>query len=94
MPSIGSMIHWRAESPVTPNSSPNTPSAGRSTSRIARIARSVARSASVTWLASALSWMSRSARVEASHGCRIRRIREAQSELEIGAQIPVEGRVE
>ena len=33
-------------------------------------------------------------RVEAGHGCRIRRIRQPQREREIGAQIPVEGRVE
>ena len=32
--------------------------------------------------------------VEAGHGCRIRRIREPQREFEIGAQIPVERRVE
>ena len=33
-------------------------------------------------------------RIEAGHGCRIRRICKAQREFEVGAQVPVVRRVE
>ena len=60
VPSMGSMIHCRVESPSAPNSSPKMPSAGRSAARRSRIARSTARSASVTNERSGFVRMSRS----------------------------------
>ena len=79
---------------MTPYSSPKTPSPGRSASSIARIARSVARSASVTWDRVGLRADLEIRGIEAAHGCRIRRIRQPQRELEIGAEIPLERRIE
>ena len=48
VPSIGSMIHCRAESPAVPYSSPRIESPGRAASSPARMTRSTDWSASVT----------------------------------------------
>ena len=60
VPSIGSMIHCRVESPSVPNSSPRMPSRGRASASRSRMARSTARSASVTGVRSGFVCTSRS----------------------------------